>query len=52
MENGLALGTLCMIDTKPRQIEAVDLAIPATLRDLVMLKVAPPADAGKETEHG
>jgi len=43
LPNGLALGTLCLIDTAPRQLEAVDLAILATLRDLVMLEVAPQA---------
>lgn len=32
---GLRVGTLCLIDSKPRQLDATDLAILATLRDLV-----------------
>lgn len=33
--DGHRVGTLCLIDTKPRQLDATDLAILASLRDLV-----------------
>ena len=36
LSNGLALGTLCIIDTKPRQLDAMARAILATLRSLVI----------------
>lgn len=36
MSSGLAAGTLCIIDTKPRELDATDLAILATLRDLAV----------------
>lgn len=36
LPSGLAAGTLCIIDTKPREIDATDLAILATLRDLAV----------------
>lgn len=32
---GLRIGTLCLIDTRPREFDAMDLAILGTLRDLV-----------------
>jgi len=32
---GLRVGTLCLIDSKPRQLDATDLAILSSLRDLV-----------------
>lgn len=31
---GLRIGTLCLIDTKPRQLDEIDLRILGTLRDL------------------
>jgi GAF domain-containing protein len=31
-----ALGTLCLIDTKPRSLDSLEMAIFATLRDLVV----------------
>jgi GAF domain-containing protein len=34
--DGYALGTLCVIDTKPRQFDDVELAILSTLRGLLM----------------
>jgi GAF domain-containing protein len=48
LPSGLALGTLCIIDTQPRQMTATDLAILATLRDLTMLELAP-GDTGAQT---
>jgi len=36
LSNGLALGTLCIIDTKPRQLDPMALAILSTLRSLVI----------------
>lgn len=36
MPSGHALGTLCIIDTKPRTLDAVELAILSTLRDLLV----------------
>jgi len=36
LSNGLALGTLCIIDTKPRQLDPMSLAILSTLRSLVI----------------
>jgi GAF domain-containing protein len=39
LENGLVLGTLCIIDTRPRELDAMDLRILETLRDLVLQEV-------------
>lgn len=36
LPSGLIAGTLCLIDTQPRQPDATDLAILATLRDLAV----------------
>lgn len=35
-ELGIRVGTLCLIDTKPRQFDAVDIAILKTLRTLIV----------------
>lgn len=35
VQDGQRVGTLCLIDTQPRRLDAVDLAILASLRDLV-----------------
>ncbi len=43
IEPGLRIGTLCLIDTKPRTFDAVDLAILGTLRDLVQEELRRPA---------
>lgn len=36
LRNGYALGTLCLIDTRPRQLDDVEVAILSTLRGLLM----------------
>jgi len=42
MRDGLAIGTLCLIDTRPRTIDEVGLAILRSLRDLVVMELASP----------
>lgn len=37
MGSGLSLGTLCLIDRRPRTLDAMELGILGTLRDLVMM---------------
>lgn len=44
--SGHALGTLCLIDHRPRQLDTVELSILATLRDLVMQELYPSTEAG------
>ena len=36
MPYGMALGTLCVMDTRPREMDELDLAILGSLRDLVV----------------
>jgi len=36
MQSGYALGTLCLIDTKPRTLDDVEMAILSTLRSLLI----------------
>ncbi|QOL50000.1 GAF domain-containing protein [Massilia litorea] len=45
-ENGLALGTLCLIDTRPRTLDQVEQAILESLRDLALLELT--AAQGKQ----
>ncbi len=52
LSTGHALGTLCLIDTKPRRLDQVERAILSTLRDLVLLELAPEPDSGKESDYG
>lgn len=39
MPGGARIGTLCLIDTQPRQFDAMDRAILGTLRDLVVAEL-------------
>lgn len=49
MRDGLAIGTLCLIDTRPRTFDAVAVTILRSLRDLAVLELgnqgAQPGDA-------
>lgn len=40
--DGLVIGTLCLIDTVPRTLDAVEQAILGSLRDLVVLELMSP----------
>jgi GAF domain-containing protein len=40
LPSGLRLGSLCLIDRKPRTLDEMELGILATLRDLVVLELA------------
>ncbi|MCC2956596.1 GAF domain-containing protein [Massilia sp. IC2-477] len=41
-KDGLVIGTLCLIDTRPRTLDAVELSILKSLRELAMLELASP----------
>lgn len=45
LPDGIALGTLCLIDTRPRRLDEIELAILRTLRNLVMQELAQTAEA-------
>ena len=45
MPSGAAIGTLCLIDTKPRQFDAMDHAILGTLRDLAVAELSGQGEA-------
>lgn len=45
MPNGHVIGTLCLIDHKPRYLDATELAILASLRDLLVEELSNPAEA-------
>jgi GAF domain-containing protein len=46
LPNGLTVGTLCLIDTRPREFDAMDHAILGTLRDLVAAELAGQGEPG------
>jgi len=39
LASGLSLGTLCLIDHRPRTLDAMDLSILSTLRDLAVMEL-------------
>lgn len=41
LKDGQRIGTLCLIDTKPRTLDSLDFAILGTLRDLVVGELEP-----------
>ncbi|MCP9859711.1 GAF domain-containing protein [Cyanobium sp. Cruz-8D1] len=41
LDDGTCLGTLCLIDTRPRQLSSTELALLHDLRDLVLLEISP-----------
>lgn len=45
MPYGVALGTLCVMDTRPREMDPVDLSILSSLRDLVVEEMLRQEDA-------
>lgn len=51
MPNGHALGTLCIIDSQPREMGQIELAILSTLRDLVVLELSNAAPL-EDIQHG
>ncbi|WP_296950034.1 GAF domain-containing protein [uncultured Massilia sp.] len=54
LPSGERLGTLCLIDRRPRTLDALDLGILGTLRDLVVMELSrrEQAPAGEEAAHG
>ncbi len=49
LDSGYALGSLCIIDTQPRELDGIEMAILSTLRHLVMQELAAQA---AEHAHG
>jgi GAF domain-containing protein len=45
MPSGHVIGTLCLIDYKPRELDATELAILASLRDLLVEELTHPEEA-------
>jgi len=48
--DGLVIGTLCLIDTAPRTLDAVELAILASLRELAVMALTRTGEADEEGE--
>jgi len=46
LPGGAAIGTLCVIDTQPREFDAMDRAILGTLRDLAVAELIGQGEAG------
>lgn len=44
LPSGLRLGTLCLIDRRPRTLDAMELAILGTLRDLALMELTNKAE--------
>lgn len=51
LPSGQNIGTLCMIDSVPREIDAIELAILSSLRDLVVEELSNQASSSDE-RHG
>ncbi len=49
---GYAVGTLCLLDTRPRQMDATDLAILCSLRDLVVEELEGRAQGAADDDTG
>jgi len=47
-KDGLVIGTLCLIDTRPRTLDAVELSILKSLRELAMIELTQPQVATDE----
>ena len=45
LRSGVRLGTLCLIDRQPRTLDALDLGILGTLRDLVLMELTHASEA-------
>jgi GAF domain-containing protein len=48
LPSGHAVGTLCIIDTKPRTLDEVELSILSSLRDLLVLELSGTAKDGHD----
>lgn len=46
LPGGAAIGTLCLIDTQPREFDALDRAILGTLRDLAVAELVGQGEGG------
>lgn len=46
LPGGATIGTLCLIDTRPRQLDALDRAVLGTLRDLVVAELTGQGEKG------
>lgn len=44
LQSGVSLGTLCLIDHQPRTLDALELSILGTLRDLVVMELGGQGD--------
>jgi GAF domain-containing protein len=52
LADGTILGTLCLIDTRPRRLDSVDLAILGALRDLAVGELSGTPQAAPVETHG
>lgn len=54
MPSGVRLGTMCLIDRRPRTLDALELGILGTLRDLAVMELvrAEQADEAEENHDG
>jgi len=50
LPGGATVGTLCLIDTRPRQFDAMDRAVLGTLRDLVVAELVGQGEGQRERE--